>query len=189
MPDDTHTSLVNMLHALTGDNGAVAYMSCPITTGPRELFLASDTGFDPFTTRDVIPEQWKDAVYEPNVYTANGWAKALRSRHDIPVLNPAALGVAGWKDNASAYGDLWDTVIEEFAAYLIITPGCLLSQGARREIDTALRNHIPILDVNGMSVDELAIQNENNAIHTTYNNLWKASLFTITLPERQFLLS
>jgi hypothetical protein len=164
-------------------------MSCPITTGPREVFLASHLGVDPFTTRDTSGDDWKCDVYEPNVDAANGWAKALRPCHKLPILNPAALGVPDWRNNASAYGELWDAVIKEFAAYLIITPGCLLSQGARREIDTALRNHIPILDVNGVSIDEFTLIQENDALHIAHHHLWKAALYTITLPERQVFLT
>lgn len=154
------TNLVDyMLQAFSaaGAENGIVYVSVPITSGEGELRAMKREGYrDRVRFRSDHPAICRELQSE-NEQTAIAIVEQVRELFPyVVVVSPISIAVAHW--GQVEYGEFWDRVIEEFAVRVVAGPGWAMSRGARREINTALRLGVPLLDVAGRacSYEDLA---------------------------------
>jgi hypothetical protein len=153
---DLAALLLQAFDAAGAEDGLV-YVSVPITSGPRELSLMARLGASREDLRSTHRDLWLAEVVRPNEKEAVSYA--ARARVLFPqqlVVEPARLHVSAWSQ--ADYGSFWETLIKGYALRLIATPDWAFSMGSRQEVDLAFRIGLPILSINGdtLNAAELA---------------------------------
>jgi hypothetical protein len=127
----------------------VAYLSGPITTGPRFVRWYSAAG------RELTDQRLFKLLHRQNVIDANTRdireaAVHLRSILHEPVLEPASLVIPQWTQDE--YIELWARVIERFASRIIMMPGWEYSSGCTAELLRAFTHDVPATTLDGAAL-------------------------------------
>ena len=140
--------MLDMLAASMGDQKA-AYVSVPITTGPRLVQWYRDLSLRgvplPDPRRPEGNEDRQQAVIEPNLQAARAFVAVVRERIADPVIDPSVLrDVPGWRQED--YVALWEAVIERFVSRVVLAEGWNYSFGCADEFLFAVGRDLPTLD-------------------------------------------
>ena len=144
---DEKALLLQAWSCVLGEASAV-YLSGPITTGPRFVDWVRNTR----PPRDShYPKLLQTFVVEPNTRELQAAAAELRSTLAEPILEPASLHVAHWKQ--PNYIDLWSVAIEKFIKRLVMMPGWQYSigyypKGASEESDQRRQIRVRVRQTN-----------------------------------------
>jgi hypothetical protein len=146
--------LIQALQAAGADHN-VAYLSVPVTSGPREVDLLNELGLtSPQELRSVYGERWRHEVVQPNEQDAATLANTIRraswARGKV-LVDPSRIHIDGWDQDD--YNAFWISLMTEHAIVLVASSGWTFSRGARGEVGYALALNLEVVDVDGRSLD------------------------------------
>ena len=126
------------------------YCSTPITSGKlyADWLKKIDRKYD---SSDSIAQHYIDShkkeVVELNRQYAQGFVERIRTKTEVPVINPAAMPhIDNWKD--SDWLDFWESVITTYARFVVFADGWEYSNGCTYEFLVAQLFNIECFDEN-----------------------------------------
>jgi hypothetical protein len=178
----TITELLLSAYGTTLSKRANIYCSTPITSGKlyADWLKKIDRKYD---NADAISQHYleshKKEVVELNRQYAQGFVERIRTKTEVPVINPAAMPpIDDWKDKD--WLDFWEAVIMTYARFVVLTNGWEYSNGCTYEFFVAQTYAVGCLNeqlrtielVEGIQLIETAIAElkENNGVTTGLEN-------------------
>ncbi len=128
----------------------VAYLSGPITTGPRFIQWWLDAGHGLEAKSDEYADGLRSAVILPNENEIKVTAEILRARGGEAVVEPASLFVSDWSQKD--YLRLWEEFITAHARRILLLDGWEFSAGCATEFCRAHLEGIPTTLVDGSPI-------------------------------------
>jgi hypothetical protein len=134
------------------DLRAAIYVTCPVSSGRRELDLMLRLSqFDRDRLRREHPALWRREVLEPNRAAARAAVAMTRDRFaGRIVIDPSLFEIEGLEQ--PDYDSLCAEIIQHHVGHLVLADGWPYSRGARVEVALALRLALDIQDVAGRPI-------------------------------------
>lgn len=127
-----------------------AYLSGPITTGPRFIEWWDQAGHK----LEPTSKEYRIALFEkvigPNEDELKLTAELLRARGSVPVVEPASLFIREWSQQD--YLELWQQFIADHASNILLMDGWEFSAGSASEFCHAHLTGIPTARVDGTPI-------------------------------------
>lgn len=142
--------LVGIYGSVVPNKGAI-YCSAPITSGRR--FLTWVRGRDDVIESvdhaiELLPDEHRRWVVEPNVAHAKAVITKLRSETPVPVIDPTAVPhIPAWKQ--TQWLRFWEKVITRYAFGVVFVDDWQFSFGCSHEFAHAASQGIPTYDETG----------------------------------------
>jgi len=131
-----------------GAQVGVTYLSAPISTGYRDLYLMRELGVSKAELRERFAKEYRARVIGPNEREAHKFAQMVRRLGDKGVvINPGELFVPEWTQ--ADYLAFWEETIRSYCLEMVMAPGWEFSAGARFEAGLALQSNMKVSDVQG----------------------------------------
>lgn len=128
----------------------VAYLSGPITTGPRFIDWWAETGHALAAGSDEFAAGLRQHVILPNERDLQATAEILRGRSPEAVIEPASVFVTDWSQQD--YLILWEEFITDHASRILLMDGWQFSAGCATEFCRAHLEGVPTALVDGTPV-------------------------------------
>lgn len=128
----------------------VAYLSGPITTGPRFIDWWREIGHQLAPDSEAYRAELVEKVIVPNENQLKLTAELLRAKTSEPVVEPASLFVTDWSQHD--YLELWQQFIADHASRILLMDGWEYSAGSASEFCSAHLEGIPTARVDGSPI-------------------------------------
>ena len=128
----------------------VAYLSGPITTGPRFIDWWGETGHALAPGSDEFAAGLRQYVILPNERDLQATAEILRGRNTEAVIEPASVFVTDWSQQD--YLILWEEFITDHASRILLMDGWQFSAGCATEFCRAHLEGVPTALIDGSPV-------------------------------------
>jgi len=150
LPSEAEGHLAQLTQETRGQD--VAYLSTPITTGPRYLAWKRQHRDDPVASRVTAERELKAEVMAQNLQAVEPLRARIR-RHwpQVVLIDPTRFEEAGWQQGD--YHRYWIEVIDRFPSRVVFADGWQYSTGCALEYAFAVEKRLDLKDADLRDLD------------------------------------